>query len=35
MVVYVDDISLTGGNEQGIAAIKEHLLKYFVTKDLW
>ena len=34
MVVYVDDIILTGSSAQDISATKDHLQKHFVTKDL-
>nr|MCH9869351.1 hypothetical protein [Serratia marcescens] len=34
LLVYVDDIIVTGNDSQGIAAIKHHLSRAFQTKDL-
>ena len=33
-VVYVDDIVITGNDQEGISQLKQHLFKYFQTKDL-
>ena len=34
MVVYVDDIVITGDDDEGIAQLKQHLCNHFQTKDL-
>nr|KYP75540.1 hypothetical protein KK1_008279 [Cajanus cajan] len=34
LVVYVDDIVITSDDQEGINALKQHLLKHFQTKDL-
>jgi len=34
LIVYVDDIVLTGSNNHGISQLKQHLCHYFQTKDL-
>ena len=34
MVVYVDDIVITGNDQDGITNLKQHLFKHFQTKDL-
>ncbi|CAH9120171.1 unnamed protein product [Cuscuta epithymum] len=34
LVVYVDDIVITGSDDQGIALLKQHLFSKFQTKDL-
>ncbi|XP_020216524.1 uncharacterized protein LOC109800193 [Cajanus cajan] len=34
LVVYVDDIVITGDDQEGIKALKQHLFKHFQTKDL-
>jgi hypothetical protein len=33
-VVYVDDIVITGDDNEGINALKQHLFQNFQTKDL-
>ena len=33
-VVYVDDIVITGNDQDGITNLKQHLFKHFQTKDL-
>ena len=33
-VVYVDDIVITGSDQDGIQKLKQHLFTYFQTKDL-
>ena len=34
MVVYVDEIFITGNDQDGITDLKQHLFKHFQTKDL-
>ena len=34
LVVYVDDIVITGNDQDGITDLKQHLFKHFQTKDL-
>jgi len=34
LVVYVDDIVITGSDQHGILQVKQHLCQYFQTKDL-
>ena len=34
LVVYVDDIVITGSDQDGIQKLKQHLFTYFQTKDL-
>ena len=34
LVVYVDDIVITGSNQNGIQNLKQHLFTHFQTKDL-
>ncbi|WJZ90849.1 hypothetical protein VitviT2T_009966 [Vitis vinifera] len=34
LVVYVDDIVITGSDQNGIQNLKQHLFTYFQTKDL-
>nr|KYP44167.1 Retrovirus-related Pol polyprotein from transposon TNT 1-94 [Cajanus cajan]KYP44174.1 Retrovirus-related Pol polyprotein from transposon TNT 1-94 [Cajanus cajan] len=34
LVVYVNDIVITGDDQEGIKALKQHLFKHFQTKDL-
>ena len=34
MVVYVDDIIITGNDQEGIQKLKQHLFYHFQTKDL-
>jgi hypothetical protein len=34
LVVYVDDIVITGNDEEKISQLKEHLFRHFQTKDL-
>lgn len=34
LVVYVDDIVLTGDDEEGMKQLEPHLLKHFEAKDL-
>jgi len=34
MVVYVDDIAITGNDQEKISQLKEHLFSHFQTKDL-
>ena len=34
LVVYVDDIVITGDDYEGIKALKQHLFQNFQTKDL-
>ena len=34
LVVYVDDIVITGNDQDGITDLKQHLCKHFQTKDL-
>lgn len=34
LVVYVDDIVITGDDQEGIQALKQHLFQHFQTKDL-
>ena len=34
LVVYVDDIVLTGSDHHGISQVKQHLCQHFQTKDL-
>ena len=33
-VVYVDDIVITGNDQDDITNLKQHLFKHFQTKDL-
>ena len=33
-MVYVDDIVITGDNQEGIRELKQHLFSHFQTKDL-
>lgn len=34
LVVYVDDIVITGDDHDGIAGLKQHLVQHFQVKDL-
>ena len=34
LIVYVDDIVITGNNQDGIQRLKQHLFSHFQTKDL-
>ena len=34
LVIYVDDIVLTGSDHHGISQVKQHLCQHFQTKDL-
>lgn len=34
LVVYVDDIVITGNDQEGITNLKQHLFQHFHTKDL-
>ena len=34
LVVYVDEIFITGNDQDGITDLKQHLFKHFQTKDL-
>ena len=34
LVVYVDDIVITGSDQEGIQRLKQHLFNHFQTKDL-
>ena len=34
LIVYVDDIVITGSDRDGIGRIKQHLFNHFQTKDL-
>ena len=34
LIVYVDDIDITGNNQDGIQRLKQHLFSHFQTKDL-
>ena len=34
LIVYVDDIVITGSDQDGIRKLKQHLFSYFQTKDL-
>ena len=34
LVVYVDDIVITGNDQEKISQLKEHLFSHFQTKDL-
>jgi len=34
LIIYVDDIVLTGSNNHGISQLKQHHCHYFQTKDL-
>ena len=34
LVVYVDDIVITGSDQDGIQRLKQHLFNHFHTKDL-
>ena len=34
LVVYVDDIVITGSDQDGIQKLKQHLFTHFQTKDL-
>ena len=34
LVVYVNDIVITGNDQDGITNLKQHLFKHFQTKDL-
>ena len=34
LIVYVDDIVITGNDQDGIERLKQHLFNHFKTKDL-
>ena len=34
LIVYVDDIVITGSDQDGIQKLKQHIFSYFQTKDL-
>ena len=34
LIVYVDDIVITGSDQDGIQKLKQHLFSHFQTKDL-
>ena len=34
LIVYVDDIVITGSDQDGIQKLKQHLFSHFKTKDL-
>ena len=34
LIVYVDDIVITGSDQDGIQKLKQHLISYFQAKDL-
>lgn len=34
LVVYIDDIIITGNDDKGITTLKNHLFQHFQTKDL-
>ena len=34
LIVYVDDIVITGSSQDGIQKLKQHLFNHFQTKDL-
>ena len=34
LIVYVDDIVITGSDQDGIRKVKQHLFSHFQTKDL-
>ena len=34
LIVYVDDIIITGSDQDGIQKLKQHLFSHFQTKDL-
>ena len=34
LIVYVDDIVITGNDQDGIQRLKQHLFSHFQTKDL-
>ena len=34
LIVYVDDIVITGNNQDGIQRLKQHLFSHFQTKHL-
>ena len=34
LIVYVDDIVITGNDQNGIQKFKQHLFNHFQTKDL-
>ena len=34
LIIYVDDIVITGSNQDGIQKPKQHLFSHFQTKDL-
>ena len=34
LIVYVDDIVITGNDQDGIQKLKQHLFSHFQTKDL-
>ena len=34
LIVYVDDIVITGSDHDGIRKLKQHLFSHFQTKDL-
>ena len=34
LIVYVDDIAITGNSQDGIQRLKQHLFSHFQTKDL-
>ena len=35
LIVYVDDIVITGSDQDGIQKLKQNLFSHFQTKDLW
>ena len=34
LIVYVDDIVITGSDQDGIQKLKQHIFSHFQTKDL-
>ena len=34
LIVYVDDVGITGSDRDGIRKLKQHLFSHFPTKDL-
>ena len=34
LAVYVDDVVITGNNQDGMTDLKQHIFKHFQTKDL-